>query len=211
MLAVCLDKLDGVQAENIERSLRLGMTLCEELPGAAKATALRVAVLHLAKPLLRTGRREEAEKELAILRDSGSLQPTGAGAGAGAHESIYGAHESIYGAHESYYTIGAHESYSLEDVDNLLAQLIVQRVERGYYFVCPNVHPYLIGECGGAMQQSKCPDCGEVVGGGNHALSAGNRRADERDGRGATAWDVAAPLVPNPALIERVARGDFDV
>jgi hypothetical protein len=33
------------------------------------------------------------------------------------------------------------------------------------------------GECGGAMQQSTCPECGEVVGGGAHRLAADNAPA----------------------------------
>jgi hypothetical protein len=43
-----------------------------------------------------------------------------------------------------------------------------------YRFQCKNGHPYAIGECGGAMQQSRCPECGEVIGGANHAIDATN-------------------------------------
>jgi hypothetical protein len=57
----------------------------------------------------------------------------------------------------------------------------------GHWFECPNGHPYTIGECGGAMQTSKCPECGEAVGGDNHSLLATNRPArnfaDMQDGR----------------------------
>jgi hypothetical protein len=49
----------------------------------------------------------------------------------------------------------------------------------GHWFKCPNGHPYAIGECGGAMQQSSCPECGAVVGGGSHQLAAGNAVADD--------------------------------
>jgi hypothetical protein len=41
-------------------------------------------------------------------------------------------------------------------------------------FQCKNGHPYAIGECGGAMQQSRCPECGEVIGGANHTRDASN-------------------------------------
>ncbi|CAG8549519.1 18024_t:CDS:1, partial [Rhizophagus irregularis] len=34
---------------------------------------------------------------------------------------------------------------------------------------------YTIGECGGAMQLSRCPDCHEQIGGGDHQLTSGNR------------------------------------
>ncbi|KAF8997694.1 hypothetical protein BDQ17DRAFT_1428824 [Cyathus striatus] len=49
----------------------------------------------------------------------------------------------------------------------------------GHFYTCPNGHPYTIGECGGAMQTSVCPECGESVGGSNHALLSTNRRATE--------------------------------
>ena len=47
----------------------------------------------------------------------------------------------------------------------------------GHWFECPNGHPYFIGECGGAMQQSRCPECGAAVGGASHRLAEGNRQA----------------------------------
>ncbi|CAI5951159.1 unnamed protein product [Closterium sp. NIES-64] len=34
----------------------------------------------------------------------------------------------------------------------------------GHWYRCRNGHVYAIGECGGAMQESRCPECGEVVG-----------------------------------------------
>jgi len=49
---------------------------------------------------------------------------------------------------------------------------------RGHWYTCPNGHVYAIGECGGAMQQSSCPECGATVGGGNHTLAPGNSGAD---------------------------------
>ncbi|GES78947.1 P-loop containing nucleoside triphosphate hydrolase protein [Rhizophagus clarus] len=45
----------------------------------------------------------------------------------------------------------------------------------GHWYECPNGHPYTIGECGGAMQLSSCPDCGVPIGGGSHLLTSGNR------------------------------------
>lgn len=48
----------------------------------------------------------------------------------------------------------------------------------GHWYECPNGHVYTIGECGGAMQQSTCPECGAVVGGGQHRLQNGNRVAN---------------------------------
>ena len=36
---------------------------------------------------------------------------------------------------------------------------------KGHWFKCPNGHYYCIGECGGAMQEAKCPECGATIGG----------------------------------------------
>lgn len=44
----------------------------------------------------------------------------------------------------------------------------------GHWYQCRNGHPYAIGECGGAMETSRCPECGEEVGGRDHHLSSSN-------------------------------------
>ena len=46
-------------------------------------------------------------------------------------------------------------------------------------YQCPNGHPYFIGDCGGAMQQTHCPDCGEPIGGGSHRVVERNVAATE--------------------------------
>jgi hypothetical protein len=46
-----------------------------------------------------------------------------------------------------------------------------------HWYECPNGHAYFIGECGGAMQESRCSECGAPVGGTGHRLLASNRRA----------------------------------
>ena len=45
----------------------------------------------------------------------------------------------------------------------------------GHWYECPNGHRYFIGECGGAMEQGICNECGEVIGGGSHRLLPTNR------------------------------------
>ncbi|KAM5135150.1 NFX1-type zinc finger-containing protein 1 [Mantella aurantiaca] len=62
----------------------------------------------------------------------------------------------------------------------------------GHWFKCPNEHVYCITECGGAMEQSQCPECKEGIGGSNHALLPTNRLASEMDGARHSAWsDIA--------------------
>ncbi|XP_032931022.1 NFX1-type zinc finger-containing protein 1 isoform X2 [Catharus ustulatus] len=63
---------------------------------------------------------------------------------------------------------------------------------RGHWFKCRNGHIYVIGECGGAMQTSTCPECHEVIGGTNHTLDSSNSLAPEMDGATHAAWsDIA--------------------
>ena len=46
---------------------------------------------------------------------------------------------------------------------------------QGHWFKCPNGHVYAIGDCGGAMQESKCPECNARIGGTQHRLLASNQ------------------------------------
>ncbi|CAG0916689.1 unnamed protein product [Notodromas monacha] len=64
-------------------------------------------------------------------------------------------------------------------------------LKKGHWYKCPNGHVYCITECGGAMEQSRCPDCGESIGGGSHALLRSNRVATEMDGSLHPAWSDA--------------------
>ena len=45
----------------------------------------------------------------------------------------------------------------------------------GHWYECPNGHIYTIGECGGAMEESTCPECGAKIGGKQHKVTDGNR------------------------------------
>ena len=58
----------------------------------------------------------------------------------------------------------------------------------GHWYKCPNGHIYYIGECGGAMQESRCNECGAAIGGGSHRLVSDNAHAPEMDGSAAAAW-----------------------
>lgn len=44
---------------------------------------------------------------------------------------------------------------------------------------CPNGHPYVIGDCGGATQAASCPECGARIGGTGHQLTSGNTQHQE--------------------------------
>ena len=63
---------------------------------------------------------------------------------------------------------------------------------KGHWFKCRNGHVYCIGECGGAMQISRCPECKCEIGGTNHTLLADNQLASEMDGAQHAAWSEIA-------------------
>ncbi|KAG9353375.1 hypothetical protein JZ751_017954 [Albula glossodonta] len=66
---------------------------------------------------------------------------------------------------------------------------------KGHWYKCPNGHVYAIGECGGATERQKCPDCRAEIGGVNHTLASGNQVASEMDGAQHAAWSEAANLL----------------
>ena len=86
--------------------------------------------------------------------------------------------------------------YSVCGVSNTERIAIVKAIglTKGHWFKCPNGHFYCIGECGGAMEVAKCPECGYEIGGQSHALVTGNELAPEIDGALYPAWSNAANL-----------------
>jgi hypothetical protein len=50
---------------------------------------------------------------------------------------------------------------------------------RGSWFTCPNGHPYVITECGGAMEEASCYECGARIGGTSHTLRGDNMVAED--------------------------------
>lgn len=62
--------------------------------------------------------------------------------------------------------------------------------KKGHWYKCPNGHIYAIGECGGAMERAKCPECRADIGGASHQLAQGNAHAGQMDGSTAPAWPI---------------------
>lgn len=58
----------------------------------------------------------------------------------------------------------------------------------GRWFVCPNKHPYFVGDCGGATEVSRCPECNAPIGGTQHRVIESNRFYGEFDGSKESAW-----------------------
>lgn len=67
-------------------------------------------------------------------------------------------------------------------------------LNKGHWYKCPNGHVYAIGDCGGAMVKSECPECKATIGGVDHSLVEGNALASEMDGAEFAAWSDAANM-----------------
>jgi serine/threonine protein kinase len=68
-----------------------------------------------------------------------------------------------------------------------VAKAMGGEIKAGRWYTCPNGHPYAIGDCGGVMEMSVCPECGKDVGGSKHKSAAGNLHSNI-DGSKAPAW-----------------------
>lgn len=75
-------------------------------------------------------------------------------------------------------------------INQAMSQDFRSSQKTGHWFKCKNNHIYCITECGGAMQQARCPvnGCGEIIGGQNHALRSDQSLATEMDGARYAAW-----------------------
>ena len=82
------------------------------------------------------------------------------------------------------------EKYKVDGLTDAERIEIVKAIglTKGHWFKCPNGHYYCIGECGGAMHEAKCPDCGATIGGRQHTLRSDNQLAREMDGAQHAAW-----------------------
>ncbi|KAJ5709968.1 hypothetical protein N7493_009560 [Penicillium malachiteum] len=89
----------------------------------------------------------------------------------GLSEEIEGTRSMLKG---SFYT-----PVSNEERKAVLAAMAREFRSTGHWYYCENGHPFTIGECGGAMQLSKCPECGKPVGGQNHLTTAGVTHAHD--------------------------------
>ncbi|KAL4242825.1 hypothetical protein ABKN59_011535 [Abortiporus biennis] len=72
---------------------------------------------------------------------------------------------------------GTYQPLSLQEREDIVKAFDFSH--RGHFYNCRNGHTFVITECGGAMEASRCPECNEPIGGGNHNLDASNTRATE--------------------------------
>ncbi|KXH30511.1 hypothetical protein CSAL01_09232 [Colletotrichum salicis] len=70
---------------------------------------------------------------------------------------------------------------STDEMRAVYAAMSKEFLGTGHWYTCRNGHPFTIGECGMAMQQTVCPECNFPVGGRNHSSAEGVRHAAEID------------------------------
>ncbi|XP_065220934.1 LOW QUALITY PROTEIN: NFX1-type zinc finger-containing protein 1-like [Planococcus citri] len=66
--------------------------------------------------------------------------------------------------------------------------------KQGHWFKCSKGHIYCITECGGAMEESHCPECGEKIGGRDHRYVETARLASDMDGATIPAWSSGVDM-----------------
>ncbi|KAI4852696.1 hypothetical protein E4T44_01321 [Aureobasidium sp. EXF-8845] len=76
--------------------------------------------------------------------------------------------------------------YSLvtnEEMQNVVNAMAREFRGTGHWYRCRNGHPFTVGECGGPMVESVCPQCGEPIGGRHHQAAEGVTRDSEMETR----------------------------
>ncbi|KAF8265013.1 hypothetical protein EI94DRAFT_400563 [Lactarius quietus] len=72
---------------------------------------------------------------------------------------------------------GGYEFMSLKGKQDIIKALALS--PSGHYHNCENGHTFVIGDCGGAMQEARCPECNAPIGGSHDRLPQSNTRAME--------------------------------
>ncbi|CAH0482404.1 unnamed protein product [Peronospora belbahrii] len=74
-----------------------------------------------------------------------------------------------------------YQSVSMEEKRAIKLAMQTEFRGSGHWYRCVNGHSYAIGECGAAMEQSRCPECNALVGGTNHSFVQGTERDEQMD------------------------------
>lgn len=83
---------------------------------------------------------------------------------------------------------GAQQQARLSKAEqDAIAAAMAGEVRPGAWYACPNGHVYAIGNCGGAMEESVCRECGVAIGGQQHRLRGDNQHV-AFDGAQGPAW-----------------------
>ncbi|GMF19711.1 unnamed protein product [Phytophthora lilii] len=74
-----------------------------------------------------------------------------------------------------------YQSVSIEEMKAIKSAMQTEFYGSGHWYRCVNGHSYSIGECGMAMERTRCPECGAPVGGANHTFVEGTVRDSRMD------------------------------
>ncbi|KAF4437818.1 Zinc finger, CCCH-type [Fusarium austroafricanum] len=74
---------------------------------------------------------------------------------------------------------GVYRPVTAEELRQVYAASMGELSGTGHWYTCPNGHPFTINNCGMAMEEAQCPECGARIGGRNHRSVEGVRRAVE--------------------------------
>lgn len=72
-----------------------------------------------------------------------------------------------------------YEHITSDEMRAVVAAMATEFGVTGHWYRCVNGHLFTIGECGGAMETARCPQCGAQVGGTDHTVARGVTRADD--------------------------------
>ncbi|KAF5604068.1 NFX1-type zinc finger-containing protein [Fusarium pseudocircinatum] len=74
---------------------------------------------------------------------------------------------------------GVYRPVTAEELRQVYAASMGELSGTGHWYTCPNGHPFTINNCGMAMEEAPCPECGARIGGRNHVSVEGVRHAVE--------------------------------
>ncbi|KAK2748145.1 hypothetical protein FQN57_001269 [Myotisia sp. PD_48] len=115
---------------------------------------------------------EYHQSGMKAVRDARLLCRDYPGSTTGLQEEVDGAEQMLKGS--TFYT-----TLTNEERMAVLSAMAQEFRGTGHWYYCENGHPFTIGECGGAMELSSCPECGAPVGGQHHRTVDGVRPADD--------------------------------
>ncbi|KAL9574008.1 hypothetical protein ACKAV7_001784 [Fusarium commune] len=74
---------------------------------------------------------------------------------------------------------GVYRPVTTEELRQVYVASMGELSGTGHWYTCPNGHPFTINNCGMAMEEAPCPECGARIGGRNHVSVEGVRHAVE--------------------------------
>ena len=171
---------------DLKINLQAYRQLCQTLETDAKARSqpacIVEAALYLARfvTLERNLSPEATETSFAPLVDASRSKLTEARLLCAAHPGqTRGLPTEIHAAERMLRDRTFYEAVTNEEKAAVYAAMATEFLGTGHWYYCVNGHPFTVGECGMPMQTSRCPQCGETVGGQSHQPAEGVQHAGD--------------------------------